>query len=133
MTLLDSFPYLVSTIVPIGIALGTFFFAVRWGYSKQAGAIQEKTIDALQKRVDTLEAQAELDTKEITRLRQESRATRFALKRRGLFIEIKDDFITLIDVQTKRSQTVSMDRALRHEEVTTTNGEEGDEGQDPAI
>lgn len=129
MTFFDFLPYLGS-LIPIGIALGSLYYAMKWGYSKQAGAMQEKTIAALKGRVETLEEQARLDKKELTRLRQESRATRVALKRRALRIEIKDGFITLIDTQAKSSHTISIRRALRLDDATTSDE---DEAQDEAL
>lgn len=124
MTLFDFLPY-IGAVIASGITLGMLFFAARWGYSKQAGAMQEKTLDAQKGRIESLEAQAELDQKELTRLREEKQATRHVLKRRGLRIEIVDDFITLIDRRAKRSYTMSMQRAL-HVEDTTNDEEEED-------
>jgi hypothetical protein len=92
------------------IALSLFvlvggFVAFRSGFSKQSSEIQAQTIDALKARVETLEAQAESDAKELQRLRQLLQTVRLALKRRGLHIEIEGEYVTLVDANGQATST----------------------------
>lgn len=78
---------------------------MRKGFFKDSAAIQEQTINALKVRVETLEKQAESDAKQLARLRQILSTVRHALKLRDLYIQIEDDFVTLIDANGKSGST----------------------------
>lgn len=95
----------VSVVLTVGILIGGII-AVRSGYFRVNNQVQQQTIDALKTRLDTLEKQAESDTKELGRLRQIIATIRHALKRRGLIIEIEGEFVTLIDADGARSTQV---------------------------
>lgn len=81
------------------------YVAYKQSFSRQSSAIQDQTISALKTRLDTLEKQAESDTKELARLRQLLNTIRHALKRRGLHIEIEGDYVTIIDADGQRTGT----------------------------
>lgn len=95
MTLADLLPW-VSTIIALCITIGGLF-AMRAGYSRQATEIQERVIDALKAQNEAQETQILSCEKEISRLKRVVATIQYALKRRGLQIEIDGDAITLID------------------------------------
>jgi len=96
---------IISIVVSILVVAGGFA-AFKQGFFKQSSEIQGQTIDALKTRVETLESQAESDAKEIKRLRTIINTVRFALKKKGILIEIEGEYITLIenDVQSKSTR-----------------------------
>lgn len=81
------------------------FFAARKGFFKDNAAIQEQTINALKTRVETLESQSEAGAKEIKRLRQIINTVRYALKRKGMLIEIDGDYVTLVESDGQSKST----------------------------
>lgn len=94
----------LNVVLAICFVVGGFF-AMRKGFFKDSAAIQEQTINALKVRVETLEKQAESDAKQLARLRQILSTVRHALKLRDLYIQIEDDFVTLIDANGKSGST----------------------------
>src|SRR5258708_2663992 len=103
---LNAFLPVISLIISLAVLFGAFV-AFRQGFFKQSSEIQEQTINVLNVRVNTLESQAESDAKEIKRLRTVINTVRYALKRKGLLIEIEGDFVTLIE-SDGRSQDIKM-------------------------
>ena len=99
-------PYL-STFLALCITVGGLF-AMRQGYSKQATEIQEKVIGALQAQNEAQETQIATCEKEIARLKRVVSTIQYALKRRGLRIEIDGDAITVVDEQSRQSRTVQI-------------------------
>jgi len=87
---------IISIVISIFVVIGGFA-AYRSGFFKQSSEIQNKTIDALQARVGTLEKEREDDAKEIKRLRTIINTVRYALKRKGMLIEIDGDYVTLVE------------------------------------
>lgn len=97
-TFLPIFSIVISILVVVG-----GYIAFRSGFFKQSSEIQSQTIDALKTRVDTLESQAISDAQEIKRLRTVINTVRFALKRKGILIEIEGEYITLIESGESKS------------------------------
>lgn len=95
-------PY-INTILAILLGLGAFM-SLRGGYSKHAGEIQEKVIAALKEQVETLEKQVENGEHEIIRLKQITLTIQYALKQRGLEMEIDGDTIIFSDRQSGRTR-----------------------------
>jgi hypothetical protein len=89
-------------------ALAGGILAFRSGYSKQASEIQEKVIDALKTQNETQATQIVACEKEIGRLKQIVVTIQYALKRRGLRIEIDGNAITLIDEAVSKERTVQI-------------------------
>lgn len=95
------------------IAIAGGVAAFRQAKGQQSSEIMMKTIDALKARVDTLENQSKSDTNKIAQLMDElaqerrlMKAVRHALARRGLHIEVDDDYVTLVDAQGQQSTQV---------------------------
>lgn len=87
---------IVSFIFTIALAIGAIF-AFRAGYSRQANEIQGTIIDALKTQNEAQERQIASCEKEISRLKKVVGSIQYALKRRGIRIEIDGDMITLVD------------------------------------
>lgn len=104
---LSTFLPVFSIIISIFVVVGGFV-AFRSGFFKQSSEIQEQTINALKTRVDTLESQAEADAKEIKRLRTIINTVRYALKRKGMLIEIEGEYVTLIESGSGQSKSTHM-------------------------
>lgn len=94
---------ILSLIISVAALIGGFV-AYRSGYSKQASEIQQRVINALQAQNEAQEAQIETCEKELSRLKKVVTTIQYALKRRGLRIEINNDAITLIDEAVPRQE-----------------------------
>jgi hypothetical protein len=101
MTTIPNFlPYL-SAVFAVCLVIGGFF-AFRYGYSQQAGKIEERVISAL---TELNKAQE----KEIKALKRDNVAMRAAFKQLGVEIEIDGDTITIINgQQPKRTRIVQV-------------------------
>lgn len=104
----STFLPIFSIIISIFVVVGGWI-AFRQGFFKQSSEIQGQTIDALKVRVETLESQAESDAKEIKRLRQIINTVRYALKRKGMLIEIDGDYVTLVESDGQSKSTRMQD------------------------
>jgi hypothetical protein len=112
----------LSIVVSLCLVIGGFF-AFRTGYNKTASEIQEKVIEALKAQNEAQEVQIKTCEKEISRLKRVVATIQYALKRRGLRIEIDGDTITLIDDQSRNTRTVQIsltDKQIDEEERQTT-------------
>ncbi len=117
MSITDFLSY-ANVVLTVCLLVGGIL-AIRQGYSKAAGEIQEKVIVALKEQVATLEKQAGTDEREIKHLKQVLLTVRYALKRRGLAIEVNGESITLIDEQSRTTRTVAIrttEAALQEDE-----------------
>lgn len=99
-------PALLLTAFTLFITIGGIF-AFRYGRTKMVEEVQDRVINALKTRVETLESQVESDAKELLRLRQIINTVRHALKRRGLLIEIEGEYVTLTDIVGQSDTTQS--------------------------
>lgn len=104
MNLATLLPY-ISVFIALCVTIGGLF-AIRQGYNKQAGEIQDRIIEALKTQNEAQERQITTCEKEIARLKRVVRTIQIALKRRGLEIEVDSDGITLIDNQSRQTRTV---------------------------
>jgi hypothetical protein len=77
------------------------FLMWRGSQGKEASQIQDRAITAL-------EAQMKVQEKEILRLKRVVLTIEYALKRRGLRIQIDNDAITLVDERSRANQTVQI-------------------------
>lgn len=80
----------------------------RGSRGKAVTEAQERTIDALKVQNETQEKQIERLEKKVTHLNRVVLTIEYALKRRGLRIEIDDDAITLVDERSRANQTVQI-------------------------
>ncbi len=97
----------LSTVLVVCVTVGGFF-ALRQGYSKQTNEIQERIITALKTQNEIQAAQIAACEKEIARLKRIVSTIQYALKRRGVRIEIDGEGITFIDNQAGRTHTIQM-------------------------
>lgn len=80
--------------------------AFRGNQGKGANEIQQSTIMAQQAQLDTQDKQIKTLEKKLTHLNRVVLTIEYALKRRGLRIEIDDEAIMLIDERARSNQTV---------------------------
>jgi len=100
MQILEFIPY-ISAIFALLISIGGFF-AIKQGYTKRVEEIQENVINALKVQNDLQEKQiATLNTK-LEHMGQVIATLRYAVKKRGITIEINGEYITLIDALSPR-------------------------------
>ncbi len=97
----------VSLVVSLCIAVGGVI-AYRGAVSRSTSEIQKNTIEALQAQNETQEKQITACEKEIRRLKEIMATVQYALKRRGLRIEVDGDSITLYDEQTRSALTAQI-------------------------
>ena len=107
--IMSLFPYLVA-FVALFFSVGGFL-AYRQGFSQQSGEIQARTIEALKTRVETLEGQVDEYKEEIKRQRQVLDTIRYALKKRGLTIDVNGVYINVYDEQTRATATIPIGTA----------------------
>lgn len=117
---LATFLPILSLVLSVCLAIGGLI-AFRQGYAKQAGEIEERVIGALKVLNTTQETQLVTCEKEIMRLKRVVATIQYALKRRGLRIEIDGDSITLIDEQSRQSRTVQIRMADKFEGEDTNH------------
>lgn len=103
---------ILSIIISVMVVVGGYW-AFRQGFFKQSSEIQDQTINALNTRVQILEGQIKDDAEKIKRLTEEltqskrlMSAVRHALARRGLHIEVDEDYVTLVDANGQASTQV---------------------------
>jgi hypothetical protein len=101
--LLNFLPY-IGTVLSIGITLGALFIALRGGYSKAAGEIQERVISALKQEVEVLNKRVEEMEKDRDRQDHILSTIRYALKKEGLRIAIDGDYVTISQASSKSSK-----------------------------
>lgn len=112
VTALNLFLPIISIVITIAAVIGVFA-AFRGNFGQQSANIQAQTIAALNVRVNTLEGQAEDDARKIKQLTEDltqskrlMSAVRHALARRGLHIEVDEDYVTLVDANGQASTQV---------------------------
>ena len=111
-------------------------FAVRQGYAKTVTEVQERVITALKSEISTLQTQIETCDKETVRIKRVLATVRYALKRRGLIININGDFITLYDVVSRHSHVTRMRTAAQQgmedaeAKVASLNGDEEEDADE---
>ena len=100
----------LSVMIALIVAAGTVAFVVAFVGNKNRGLsmIQNSTITAQQAQLDTQEKQIKMLEKKLMHLNRVMLTVEYALKRRGLRIEISDEAITLIDEQSRANQTVQI-------------------------
>ncbi len=107
-------PSELSTLLPIVsivITLCALIGAVvvyRGNSGKGLSEVQEKAISALTSQTETQEQQIKALEKKVIHLNRVVLTIGYALKRRGLRIEVDDEAITLIDEHTKAHQTMQI-------------------------
>lgn len=114
----------IAPMLSVGIALlvavGTVAFVVVFIGNRNRGLaeFQTSSIAAHQALIDTQEKQIKALEKKLMHLNRVMLTVEYALKRRGLRIEINDEAITLIDEQSRANQTVQirMMEAMHHQE-----------------
>lgn len=100
----------IGTILGIGVSIGVLLVAIRGGYSKAAGEVQERVISALKEEVEGLHRQVDSLEKDRDRQDEILSTIRYAIKQRGLKIVIDGDFVTLSDSTGKSKVTRIQDR-----------------------
>ncbi len=99
-SLLSAAAIFITVIGAIGVVL-----AFRGNTGKGLSEVQEKAISALTSQTETQEQQIKALEKKVIHLNRVVLTIGYALKRRGLRIEIDDESITLIDEHTKAQAT----------------------------
>lgn len=96
MNFVTDFLPILNIVLAIGLVIGGFF-ALRKGYSREAGEAQERLIDALEKEVASV--RREVDDLKRERSTQDNviKTIRYLLKSYGLRISITGDMVTVND------------------------------------
>ncbi len=102
-SLLSAAAIFITVIGAIGVVL-----AFRGNTGKGLSEVQEKAISALTSQTETQEQQIKALEKKVIHLNRVVLTIGYALKRRGLRIEVDDEAITLIDEHTKAHQTMQI-------------------------
>ena len=82
--------------------------AYRRNNTKQLIEMRSQLIDTYKAQVELQEKQIKALEKKVTHLNRVMMTVEYALKRRGLRIEIDDEAITLIDERSRANQTVQI-------------------------
>lgn len=100
----------LSIMITLLVAFGSIAFVIAFVGNKNRGLseVQNSTITAQQAQIDTQEKQIKALEKKIVHLNRIMLTVEYALKRRGLRIEIDDEAITLIDERSRSNQTVQI-------------------------
>lgn len=109
MNLPDFLPVL-NIVLLVGLTVGGLL-AFRKGYSKEAGAIQERVITALKDEVSTLRDKVESLERERATQDRVIATIRYALKQHGLRVIISGDFVTLKE-RNGQSHTTRVQQAV---------------------
>lgn len=104
---LSPFLSVLNVVLMIGLTIGGVI-VFRGSRGKAIAEVQDRTIEALKTQTETQERQIKALEKKITHLNRVMITVEYALKRRGLRIEIDDDAITLIDERSRANQTVQI-------------------------
>lgn len=115
-------PY-ISTVLAICLTIGGMF-AIRQGYSKQVGEIQDKVISAQKAQITTLEGRVEACEKEVDHLHGIIETISEALRQRGIVISISGEMVTIEDAGGGKRTSL---RRRRQIPVTRTKKEEDDD------
>jgi cell division protein FtsB len=87
---------ILNLILCIGLAIGGLA-AFHYGFTRTANEVQERVINALQSEIDSLKDRLADLEKENTRLNQIIATIRAALRRRGLYITIDGELVSIRD------------------------------------
>lgn len=98
-----------NTIITLLIIVGGYI-AIRSGKHRAAGDIQGQVIDALKAELEALQRRVDSLEKENTRLTQIMSLIKQALRRRGLTISIDGDLVTISDNGTSQSARIQEER-----------------------
>jgi transposase len=88
--------YLYNALITLAGLIGGFF-AFRKGHSGQLIQIKDETITAMQQQINAIKAQLELLQRENERQGLVIQTIQVALKKRGIFITIDGDMVTISD------------------------------------
>lgn len=105
MNFVTDFLPVLNIVLAIGLVIGGFF-ALRKGYSREAGEAQERLIGALEKEIDHL--RREVDDLKRERSTQDNviKTIRYLLKQYGLKVVIAGDLVTLDDGSKSKTTRV---------------------------
>lgn len=104
---------LLSLIIATGAAVGVVV-AFLGNKNRGLSEVQSSTITALQAQNEAQEHQIKMLEKKIVRLNRIVLTIEYALKRRGLRIEIDDEAITLVDERSGRAGTSMQIRLMEN-------------------
>lgn len=104
MNFVNDFLPVLNVVLAIGLIVGGFF-ALRKGYSKEAGEAQERLIGALEKEVATVRREVEDLKRERSTQDNVIKTIRYLLKEYGLKVTITGDVVTINDGSGNRKTT----------------------------
>lgn len=104
---------MLSLVIALSAAVGVVV-AFLGNKNRGLSEVQTSTITALQAQNDAQEQQIKAQGQQIKRLNRVVLTIEYALKRRGLRIEIDDDAITLIDENASKRGTSMQIRLMDH-------------------
>lgn len=96
MNFVNEFLPFLNVILAVGLVVGGFF-ALRKGYSREAGEAQERLIDALEKEVASVRREVEDLKRERSTQDNVIKTIRYLLKQYGLKVTIAGNVVTIDD------------------------------------
>lgn len=106
---------ILNLVLCIGLAIGGLA-AFRHGFTRTANEVQERVIHALESEINALKDRLGELEKENARLTQIIATIRTALRRRGLFITIDGELVSIRDRAGKLTQTTRIQGSQQAEE-----------------
>lgn len=107
---------ILNLVLCLGLALGGFA-AFRHGLTRTANEVQERVIHALESEINSLKDRLSELEKENVRLTHLIATMRHALKRRGLFVTIDGDLVSIRDRAGKLTQAARIQGGPCEEEL----------------
>lgn len=107
---------ILNLVLCLGLALGGFA-AFRHGFTRTANEVQERVIHALESEINALKDRLSELEKENVRLTHLIATMRHAMKRRGLFVTIDGDLVSIRDRAGKLTQAARIQGGPREEEL----------------
>lgn len=106
---------ILNLVLCIGLAIGGLA-AFRHGFTRTANEVQERVINALESEINALRDRLGELEKENARLTHIIATIRTALRRRGIFITIDGELVSIRDRSGKLTQTTRIQDGAANEE-----------------
>lgn len=117
---------ILNLVLVIGLAIGGWV-AFRYGVTRTANEVQERVINALESEINALKNRLSELEKENARLTQVIAIIRTSLRRRGVFITIDGEMVSIRDKAGKTTHTTRIHGVTS--DVTSDEKEFQDEGE----
>ncbi|HEX7735226.1 MAG TPA: hypothetical protein VF458_10185 [Ktedonobacteraceae bacterium] len=107
---------ILNLVLCLGLAIGGLA-AFRYGFTRTANEVQERVIHALESEINALKNRLSELEKENERLTRIIVTIRMALRKRGLFVTVDGELISIRDRAGKFTQATRIQGSVPDEEV----------------